>query len=122
MAMDEDKPNKVDAWIIDKFRPFVKGWMEIVRNALVVGVLIFFARKSNSVLLSLLALFTTVLFGLYCLSYVMLQSPPYRSQASNRYARWALNTGSFILIGLILWAWADLINKVLFQLADVQIK
>jgi hypothetical protein len=46
--MSEDKRNVIDAWIIDKFRPFSKTWLEIVRNALVVGLLIFIARKSNS--------------------------------------------------------------------------
>jgi hypothetical protein len=118
----EDKRNKVDAWIIDKFRPFVRIWMEVVRNALVVGLLIFVARKSNSVTLLLLSTFTALLFGLYCLSYVQLSMPPYRSGASNRFIRLALNIGSLLFVAFVLWTWADLITKTLFQLADLQAK
>src|ERR1700724_2720218 len=112
--MTEDKRNKVDAWIIDKFRPFARAWMEIVRNALVVGLLIFLARKSNSVLLGLLSLFTTLVFAYYCLSYILLQTPPYKSTATNRFMRWTLNVGSLALLGIGIWYWSDLISQVLF--------
>jgi hypothetical protein len=120
--MSEDKRNVIDAWIIDKFRPFSKTWLEIARNALVVGLLIFIARKSNSGMLMLLSFFTTMVFSLYCLSYVLLSIPPYRSTAINRLVRIGLNVGSFAILSFVIWRWGNLISKTLFQLADTQVK
>ena len=91
--VSDDKRNKVDAWIIDKFRPFAKAWMEVVRNALVVGLFIFLARKSNSNFLLLLSFFTAIIFAFYCLSFLLLSMPPYKSTAPNRFVRLALNAG-----------------------------
>jgi len=120
--MTEDKRNKVDAWIIDKFRPFAKAWMEVVRNAFVVGLFLFIARKSNSSTLLLLASFTVVVFMCYCLSYILLSMPPYRSKAPNWFFRLALNIGSVAFAAFIAWTWSDLIAKALFQIADLQVK
>jgi hypothetical protein len=114
--------NKIDDWIINKFRPFAKAWMEIVRNALVVGVVLFVGRKSHSSTLSLFAYFTFLVFGLHCLSFVLLSTPPFKSTANNKIVRWIINTVSFLFVAGCLWFWSDLISKMLFELAELQTK
>ena len=120
--MEEDKRNKVDAWIIDTFRPFAKTWLEIVRNAFVVGFLIFVAKKSHSTFVSVISICTILIFMAYCLSFILLSIPPYRSTAPNRFFRWALNLGAIVFLGLIARTWSDALSKVLFELAELQVK
>jgi hypothetical protein len=58
-----------DAWVEPYVRTFCKWWLDLIRNAIIVGVLYFFAEKSGSLTLKVLSIFTFAVFFAYCLSY-----------------------------------------------------
>ncbi|TFV69422.1 hypothetical protein E4K64_33360 [Bradyrhizobium frederickii] len=112
----------VDDWITQKFQPFAKTWFELIRTAFVVALFNYIGTKSNSSVVSLLALFTYILFGVYCITFVILSTPPHRSTASNKYARWTVDALSLLVTGVGLYYWSNIVTKVLDQIMTVQFK
>lgn len=112
----------VDDWLIQKFQPFAKTWFELVRTAFVVALFNYIGTKSGSSTVQLIALFTYILFGVYCISFVILSTPPSRSTASNKFVRWIVDAGGVLVTGVGLYYWSNIITKVLDEIAKVQFK
>jgi hypothetical protein len=122
LAADPKFHSPVDDWLSQQFQPFAKTWFELVRTAFVVALLNYVGTKSNSTVVALLALFTYLLFGAYCISFVILSQRPTRSTASNRYVRWSLDGLGLLITGIGLYYWSDIIAKVMDQIMKVQFK
>lgn len=112
----------VDDWLKQKFQPFAKIWFEIVRNAFVVALLNYVASKANNGTLSLLASFTFILFGCYCLSFIVLAQPIGPSTAKNKYLRWFFGALTVVVSAVTIYYWSNLIVKVIDQLVKAQLK
>lgn len=122
MAEFEKPRNRLDSWIIDKFRPFAKSWFEIIRNAFVVALLNYVASRSESNPLKLFAFFTYIIFICYCMSFILLSQEPSRSSRKNKYLRWAEDIFWSLVAGVFSWYWIDVIIKAIDQLTKVQFK
>jgi uncharacterized membrane protein HdeD (DUF308 family) len=119
---DQPQRNPTDAWIEDKFRPFVRGWLEIVRNLLVVVIFNALAQKTHYGLLQLFAFVTMILFGYYCVSYIQLAIPAYRSTAPNKWLRYFLNVVSFAFAVFVIWSWSNVMQRTFSELGALQPK
>jgi hypothetical protein len=104
-----------------KFRPFAKGWLEIILNMFVVGLFNYVADKSQYSALKLFAFFTTLLFSVYSLSYVQ-EALPVRSQAKNKYVRVVMQVIIVAFSLFVLWSWSNIIYKVIDELSKVQVR
>jgi hypothetical protein len=111
MVGDDVKTNPVDIWIVTKFRPFALKWLEFIRNLLVVSAFLYLSRKSQSPAIGLLGLITTVTFGVYCLSFLLL-SLPISSKAKYPPDRVIMNIIITLVTCYLIYRWS-------FQLADI---
>ena len=58
-----------DLWGAEKTRTFTKWWLDLMRNIIVVAVLLFLAKKSDSWPLTIIAYVSFGAVVLYCLTY-----------------------------------------------------
>jgi hypothetical protein len=58
-----------DRWGAEKVRAFTKWWLDLMRNVIVVAVLLYLAKKSDSWLLTIIAYASFAAVILYCLTY-----------------------------------------------------
>jgi hypothetical protein len=114
--------NGFDRWVATSVRPFIKGWMEIVRNAFVVAALAYVARKSENGIISMFSLVTTIMFVWYCLSYIIEQLPVANSTANNRYVRAGI-TGIIVMLNVfVFYSWSSLITRLIDELVKSSLK
>jgi hypothetical protein len=81
--------------IAGKFRAFAKWWLDLIQNVMVVAVLLYFARKSDKLAVTIIADASIVMLSGYCTSFVF---------------SWSLNPFFFIknrraqfLAGMVFW-------------------
>jgi hypothetical protein len=115
-----DYTNGFDRWMGEKMRPFAKIWFEIVRNLFVVALLSYVANKSDYSILKLFAFFTYVLFGLYCMSFVVESMPVTNSKAPNVVVRWGVNLVGTAFFVTTFYIWSNVIIKVLDEVMKLQ--
>jgi hypothetical protein len=113
-----DYTNRFDEWMAEKFRPFAKGWLDMVRNLFIVALLTYTADKSDNFALKLFAFITYLIFVVSVLSYIVEQMPASWSTAKRPWVRRAVDAVFILLGGLLYWQWAN----YLMRLIDVVVK
>lgn len=86
----------------ERVRSFVKFVFDFIRNLLIVGVLKYFATKTESKVIGLIAEITFLLLIVYCMSYVTVWTlRPFHPLKTNT-LRWAEAIIGFVVF-VILW-------------------
>ena len=103
-----------------RWRPFAKVWFEVVRNLFVVALLSYVASKSDYWFLKAFSFVTTVLFGFYCMSFVIQAMPVTNSKASNVFVRRAANLLGSAMFVFTFYIWSHVLMKVFDEVTKIQ--
>jgi hypothetical protein len=102
-------------------RSFSKWYFDLIKNAILLAALFYFAERTKSEFLYKIASFSKLIFTLYCITHLFWWEPPLRAKAKTTLQRDLLG---YILIplvgGLIFYALTTTLNVVTRDLMIAQ--
>lgn len=117
--MADDFTTGYEKWMATSVRSFAEAWFRILRNLFIVSLLSYVDNKSTYPAMKLFSLFTSILFGVYCMTYVG-PITPMSSNSSKRYLRWA---GNLLIAAFFVWmfyVWSNIVIKVIDEVTRIQ--
>jgi hypothetical protein len=109
-----------DRWLEETFRPFVRTWIESIRNLLVVVAFNYLASKTNNNSLHLLAFLTMMLFSVHLMLYVQLAFPVWYSTSKKKWIRYPIELVGVALALYTVWTWSTIITRAIDDLSKLQ--